>query len=506
MTGHAGWPMTCVLTPDGAPFFAGTFFPREQFGRLLTAITELWRDGSRRRRSTPGSGCSTRWPALARADGEPGGRRSVRRSRRGRRPAGRDVRLGARRLRRRAEVPAVDGARIPAAGTTSAPAQPMLAGDGRRAPARRWPAAGCTTSSAAASPATASTPTGSCRTSRRCSTTTRCCCAPTCTGGGAPATRSRGGSPPRRPTSCCATCARPRAASRRRSTPTPTGSKGPTYVWTPAQLVDVLGPADGAYAAAAVRGHRRRARSSTARRRCSCRAIPTTPQRWARHPRAPVRGPRARARSPARDDKVVTSWNGLAIGALAEASELLRDPRYLDAAVDAATLLLERASGGRAAAADVSRRPGRRGCRRGRRLRQPGRGTAGPAPGDAPIRRGWSRPANCSTSRWRISPTATAASTTPPTMPSSWCAGRRIRPTMRRRRAPVRSIAALGGLFGADRVAVAPGRSPTARCRPGRPTGGRAAALLRLGARGGRGAGSRAARRSRSWARGRAAR
>ena len=44
MTGHAGWPMTCVLTPDGAPFFAGTFFPREQFAQLLTAITELWHD------------------------------------------------------------------------------------------------------------------------------------------------------------------------------------------------------------------------------------------------------------------------------------------------------------------------------------------------------------------------------------------------------------------------------------------------------------------------------
>ena len=29
MTGHGGWPMTCVLTPDGEPFFAGTYFPPE---------------------------------------------------------------------------------------------------------------------------------------------------------------------------------------------------------------------------------------------------------------------------------------------------------------------------------------------------------------------------------------------------------------------------------------------------------------------------------------------
>ena len=27
MTGHGGWPMTCVLDHDGNPFFAGTYFP-----------------------------------------------------------------------------------------------------------------------------------------------------------------------------------------------------------------------------------------------------------------------------------------------------------------------------------------------------------------------------------------------------------------------------------------------------------------------------------------------
>ena len=27
MTGHGGWPMTCVLDHDGSPFFAGTYFP-----------------------------------------------------------------------------------------------------------------------------------------------------------------------------------------------------------------------------------------------------------------------------------------------------------------------------------------------------------------------------------------------------------------------------------------------------------------------------------------------
>jgi cyclic pyranopterin phosphate synthase len=35
---------------------------------------------------------------------------------------------------------------------------------------------------------------------------------------------------------------------------------------------------------------------------------------------------------PARDDKVVAAWNGLAIGALAEAGVLLEEDRYLDGA------------------------------------------------------------------------------------------------------------------------------------------------------------------------------
>ncbi|MEO6019612.1 MAG: thioredoxin domain-containing protein [Knoellia sp.] len=42
LTGHGGWPMTCVLTPDGDPFFAGTYFPREQFLALLANVTRVW--------------------------------------------------------------------------------------------------------------------------------------------------------------------------------------------------------------------------------------------------------------------------------------------------------------------------------------------------------------------------------------------------------------------------------------------------------------------------------
>lgn len=42
LTGHGGWPMTCILTPDGDPFFAGTYFPRQQFLALLANVTTVW--------------------------------------------------------------------------------------------------------------------------------------------------------------------------------------------------------------------------------------------------------------------------------------------------------------------------------------------------------------------------------------------------------------------------------------------------------------------------------
>src|ERR1700712_4499998 len=48
MTGHGGWPMTCVLDHEGSPFFAGTYFPdrprhgQPSFGQLLEAINEAW--------------------------------------------------------------------------------------------------------------------------------------------------------------------------------------------------------------------------------------------------------------------------------------------------------------------------------------------------------------------------------------------------------------------------------------------------------------------------------
>jgi uncharacterized protein YyaL (SSP411 family) len=44
MTGQGGWPMSSFLTPEGKPFFGGTYYPPESFARLLQRVHDLWRD------------------------------------------------------------------------------------------------------------------------------------------------------------------------------------------------------------------------------------------------------------------------------------------------------------------------------------------------------------------------------------------------------------------------------------------------------------------------------
>lgn len=42
LSGKAGWPLTAVLTPEGVPFFGGTYFPPDQFLNLLTKVNDTW--------------------------------------------------------------------------------------------------------------------------------------------------------------------------------------------------------------------------------------------------------------------------------------------------------------------------------------------------------------------------------------------------------------------------------------------------------------------------------
>jgi uncharacterized protein YyaL (SSP411 family) len=49
MTGSGGWPMSVFLTPDGHPFYGGTYFPDEprhgmpSFRQILEGVSEAWR-------------------------------------------------------------------------------------------------------------------------------------------------------------------------------------------------------------------------------------------------------------------------------------------------------------------------------------------------------------------------------------------------------------------------------------------------------------------------------
>jgi hypothetical protein len=118
------------------------------------------------------------------------------------------------------------------------------------------------------------------------------------------------------------------------------GVEGLTYAWTPAQLVEVLGPDDGAWAAAllAVTEEGTFEHGSST---LQLPADPDDPARWERV-RTALREARDARPQPARDDKVITAWNGLAIVALAEGGAALDEPAWVAAAAEAADLLLER--------------------------------------------------------------------------------------------------------------------------------------------------------------------
>jgi uncharacterized protein YyaL (SSP411 family) len=50
ISGQGGWPLTAFLTPDGRPYFGGTYIPRDDrygrpgMGRVLIAMAQVWRE------------------------------------------------------------------------------------------------------------------------------------------------------------------------------------------------------------------------------------------------------------------------------------------------------------------------------------------------------------------------------------------------------------------------------------------------------------------------------
>ena len=237
------------------------------------------------------------------------------------------------------------------------------------------------------------------------------------------------------------------------------GVEGYSYVWTPAQLVEALGPDDGAWAAQALRigpaGSFEHGTSTAVPDR-DLWADPADAARW-RQVRSRLLEVRSRRPQPGRDDKVVAAWNGLAIAALAEAGALLDRPDLVAAAERAADLLVavHLVAEPRAAAAPAASTAPigpaaarlRRVSRDGVAVHRPGCWwTTATSPRacshcmrSPEIRPGWSWPAGCSTPCWRSSATAAAGSSTPRTTPRTprWpvCGVRRTRPTTPTRRA-----------------------------------------------------------------------
>ena len=130
------------------------------------------------------------------------------------------------------------------------------------------------------------------------------------------------------------------------------GEEGKFFVWTPAEVEAVLGPEEGGNLCAYY--------DITEEGNWEGKSIPNTPRdRWSGWPRAwgspwsssgrawktgraRLYEARRRRSSPGLDDKVLTAWNGMMVGAMAEGYRVLGDPRYLAAAARAADFLLTR--------------------------------------------------------------------------------------------------------------------------------------------------------------------
>ena len=127
------------------------------------------------------------------------------------------------------------------------------------------------------------------------------------------------------------------------------GVEGKFFVWQPSEVKAILGDEEGRRLCAWF--------DLTAEGNWEGHSIPNTPRseaavaselgiavdelgRSVAAGRAKLYAARAKRIPPGRDDKVLTAWNGMMIGALAEGARIVGEPGYLTAAVTAADFLL----------------------------------------------------------------------------------------------------------------------------------------------------------------------
>lgn len=335
LTGQGGWPMTCFLTPDGRPFFCGTYYPKAGFLQLLSAVSATWRE---RRDEVEEASDNIAGELRKMASALPGAGPAVA-------PELCDHAV-ATLLRERDAVHGGFG------GAPKFPPSALL-----EALLRHFERAGSPAALAAVAHTGAAMARGGIYDQL---------------GGGfarysvdnawvvphfekmlydnalllrayAHWARRTGDPLARRVTAQTARFLLDDLADGAMFTSSldadADGREGSTYVWTPAQLNEVLGPDDGPWAAgvfAVTPGGTFEHGASV----LQLPADPEDPQRLDRVRSALLAARHSRIQ-PGRDDKVVTSWNGLAITALVEAGVALDEPELIDAARRCARALLE---------------------------------------------------------------------------------------------------------------------------------------------------------------------
>ena len=48
MTGNGGWPLNCITLPDGRPVYGGTYFPKNQWVKILQALAEEYKQNPKK--------------------------------------------------------------------------------------------------------------------------------------------------------------------------------------------------------------------------------------------------------------------------------------------------------------------------------------------------------------------------------------------------------------------------------------------------------------------------